>query len=51
MTPHTRSKLLRWLNPLRILCEFGIHRDDGLITNAYGHIHHCGRCFMPWRQR
>ena len=45
MMPYKRRKLKLWLNPLRLLCEFGWHRNDGVID---GRLCHCGRCMGPF---
>jgi len=46
MMPYTRRRWRQWLNPLRLLCELGWHRDDGVID---GSLRHCGRCYSPFR--
>ena len=52
MTPAQMRRLRQWLNPLRVLCEFGWHRDDGEIKGSAsyvgGGLRHCGRCRRPW---
>jgi hypothetical protein len=46
MTPYQRRRLRLWLNPLRILCEFGLHRMDGMTITPG--VFHCRRCRTPY---